>query len=89
MSMTEHERREWLTAIINSPDEKLTDRLKAAELLNKMDFERARQESLQGNTNATLRITWQAPISEPISESISEGVVAHEEAECVSDGETV
>lgn len=50
--MTAIERREFLTSIIKDTDAKTTDRLKALDILNKMDGEYTQRVEVNGNINS-------------------------------------
>ena len=49
--MTAKERKEWLTKIIQTPYEETKDRLKALDLLNKMDGAYTENVNVSGNVN--------------------------------------
>jgi hypothetical protein len=49
--MTATQRKEWLTDLIKDEDEETKDRLKALDILNKMDGEYTEKVELNGNVN--------------------------------------
>ena len=49
--MNATQRKEWLTQIIRSPDEKTQDRLKAVDILNRMEGEYIEKVQLGGQVN--------------------------------------
>lgn len=49
--MTATQRKEWLTELINSEDEATPNKLKAIDILNKMDGEYTEKVAINGNVN--------------------------------------
>ena len=49
--MTATQRKEWLTQLINSEDEATPNKLKAVDILNKMDGEYTEKVQVNGNVN--------------------------------------
>ena len=56
--MTSQERKEWLTEVIKNPEESTSDRLKAIDLMNKMDGEYVQkvQAEVKGETTINIEL---------------------------------
>lgn len=49
--MSATQRKEWLTKLVNCPEEKTNDKLKAIDILNKMDGEYVEKVQVSGEVN--------------------------------------